>query len=151
MFLVKASGVLLIIVSCAAFGFFKSFCIKNRVKKISEFYHGLSMLYEYIEQGGTELFTAVENSFSKCQFLYFEKQKFHCKDNDLNQDDKAVIDDFFNTLGTSVKKVECDRINALKIVVKKRLDDAERDSLQKEKIYQMLGICTGLTVGILLI
>lgn len=147
---VKLSGIFLIVVSCAAAGALKSLSIKNRSKKLSDFCDGLDTLYEHIEQGGTELFYAINNSFCKCNFLCFENNKFYCKDSDLSREDKAAIDEFLVHLGVSAKKAECDRISSFRIAMQKRLKDAEKDTAQKSKIYQTFGICIGLTIGILL-
>ncbi len=151
MLLVKAFGIFLIVVSCSAAGFLKSNSIKNRSKKLSDFCDSLDTLYQYIEQGGTELFLSIENSFSKCSFLCFENQRFYCKDSDLKDKDKAAIDDFFTTLGASAKKAECDRINAFKLKITSHLKEAENNVLQQSKLYQTFGICIGLAIGILLI
>ncbi len=151
MLLVKAFGIFLIVVSCSAGGFLKSLSIKNRSKKLSDFCDGLDTLYQYIEQGGTELFLSIENSFSKCSFLCFKNQRFYCNDTDLKDKDKAAIDDFFTTLGASAKKAECDRISAFKLKIMSHLKEAENNVLQQSKLYQTFGICIGLVIGILLI
>lgn len=151
MFLVKIFGIFLIAVSCAAAGILKGLSIKNRSHKLSAFCDGLDTLYEYIEQGGTELLSAMKISFSKCSFLCFENNKFCCKDVDLSREDKTEINEFLMRLGMSSKKAECDRINCFKLKIKTHLKDAQKDVSQKSKIYQTLGICLGLTVGILLI
>ncbi|MBQ8267108.1 MAG: stage III sporulation protein AB [Clostridia bacterium] len=151
MLLFKISGIFLIVIVCGAAGFLKSLSIKNRSKKLSAFCDGLNTLYEYIEQGGCELSIAIKNSFSKCVFLQHKNGRFLCLDNDLTDDDKTMINGFFNTLGLSVKKAECDRINGFKLKMKTHLKEAENDVLQKSKIYQTFGICIGLAIGILLV
>ena len=108
-------------------------------------------LYEYIEQEGCELSVAIKNSFSKCDFLSFEKQKIHCNDNDLQAEESQEIENFFSCLGSSVKKTECDRIVDFKLKIQKIYTAAENDVSQKCKVYQSIGICIGLAVGILLI
>ena len=151
MLLVKLLGIFLVVISCSVAGFLKSLSIKNRGKKLSIFCDGLNTLYEYINQGGTELFSAIQNSFSKCNFLCCENHKICCEDGDLSHEDKAIINSFFASLGHSAKKAECDRISTCKITMQKRLKDAENDTFQKCKIYQTFGVCIGLAVGILLI
>lgn len=151
MFLVKFLGIFLIVTACTATGFLKSLSIKNRSKKLSVFCDGLDTLYEYIEQCGCELQVAIKNSFLKCVFLQHKNGKILCIDNDLKQDEKTIINNFFEGLGASSKKIECDRIKDLKSKMKIYLKEAENDLLQKGKIYQTFGICIGLSIGILLI
>lgn len=151
MFVIKLFGIFLIVIACMAVGFLKSLSIKNRSKKLSAFCDGLNTFYEYVEQGGCELDIAIKNSFSKCTFLRLENGRFLCLDNDLNGEDKVMIDGFFEGLGASAKKAECDRINGFKLKMKTYLKEAENDVSQKSKIYQTFGICIGLTIGILLI
>ncbi len=151
MLLVKIFGIFLIVTFCAVIGFLKSISIKNRSKKLLVFCEGLDALYEYIEQGGYERDIAIKNSFSKCAFLQRKNGSFLCIDNDLKQEEKTLIDVFFTELGTSSKKIECDRIKSFKLKIKIYLKEAESDVLQKGKIYQTFGICIGLVIGILLI
>lgn len=151
MFIIKLFGIFLIVIVSVATGFLKSLSIKNRSKKLSRFCDGLNTFYEYIEQGGCELDIAIKNSFSECAFLQHKNGRFFCFDNDLTADDKTMIDGFFEGLGLSAKKAECDRINSFKLKMKMHLKEAENDVSQKSKIYQTFGICIGLVVGILLI
>ena len=148
---VKLFGIFLIVTVCSATGFLKSISIKNRSKKLSMFCDSLNVLYEYIEQGGYELQVAIENSFSKCDFLQHKNGTSLCVDNDLKQEEKALVDDFFKGLGTSSKKAECDRIKGFKLKMETYLKESENDALQKGKMYQTFGVCIGLAIGILLV
>ena len=151
MFAIKMLGISLIVTASAVTGFLKSSSLTARCKKLSVVCEGADALYEYIDQGGCELDTAIKNAFSKCDFLNFKNGKIFCCDGDLKSEDKSVISDFFSSLGASAKKAECDRIINFKLKMKTHLKQAQNDEIQKSKIYRVLGICTGLTVGILLI
>ena len=148
---VKFIGVLLVVLSCSLIGFLKSRCVLLRVKKLSAFCDGTEQLFEYIEQGNYELKTALKTAFIKCEFINFEKTEANCCDNDLIAEDKLLINNFMRSLGYSSKKAECDRIKTFGHLMQKRLQQAEKDMLQKSKIYQTFGICIGLAIGIFLI
>ncbi len=148
---IKIVGILLIIICCSMAGYLKSCHVKNRVKKLSLIYDGVQLLFEYIQQGKCELEKAVRKSFFKCGFIKFEKQNIFCSDFDLNVNDIKIVNEFFDSLGYSTKKAECDRIKAFSLVVQKRLNEAESERAQKSKIYQTFGVCIGLLIGILLI
>lgn len=152
MMIFKILGVVMIAVSSALIGFLKSRSLMLRCKKIELVYDGTAILYECINQGGCELDCALKNAFLKCDFLQFEKGRYSCNnDSDLTDDDKALINDFLKEVGKSVKSVECDRINAFRIRVKSRFDEAQKNCAQKCKVYQTFGVCIGLIIGILLI
>lgn len=151
MFTVKITGIILLVAVCSMWGFLKSFSLNARCKKMSAFCDGLDTLYVHIEQGGCELDAAIKNSFCKCDFITVEKGKALCKDSDLTFDDKAVINDFLSSLGKSAKKAECDRIISFSHSIKKRLNDAECDAVQKSKLFKTFGVCIGLALGVLLI
>lgn len=146
----KLSGIVLIVFSSAFIGFFKSYALASRCKKLSQLLDGANTLYENIEQGGNTLDIAIKSSFQNCDFLRCETDSFVCTDADLKKD-KCLIEDFFCGLGSSTKKSECDRINNFKIKLKAHLKDAQNESEQNGKLYGTLGICIGLAIAILLI
>lgn len=151
MILVKALGLFLVVSVCSLIGFLKGQSIKSRYKKICTFCGGLDDFYEYIEQGDCDLKKAIKNAFDRCDFLYHSNQSTFCYDNDLNGEDKAIIDSFFLSLGHSAKKAECDRIKLCKIKMQKRQAEAEGEMNQKCKIYNTFGVCIGLGLAVLLI
>ncbi len=150
MFIIRIFGVLLIVVSCAFVGTLKSRALFERRKKLLMILDGANTLYNYIDQGEFELETAVKNAFCKCRCLQLYKNETTCDDDDLKKD-KALIEEFFSHLGRATKKIECDHINHFILKLKSHLKEAEDDVEQKSKVYQMMGICSGLTIGILLI
>ncbi len=147
----KVLGMLLIVSACSMIGFLKGQTLKNRCKKLSLFCGGLNVFYEYIQQGGCELDKAIKSSFDKCDFIYSSNGDTFCYDNDLSPADKAIIDEFFMSLGRSAKKSECDRIRLCEINMQKRLAEAENEKAQKCKIYGTFGVCIGLAIAVLLI
>lgn len=150
MLVVKMLGIVLIVFSCAFIGFFKSHALTARCKKLLLLLDGANTLYENIDQCGNTLDVAIKNSFGRCDFLRCENGLFICIDTDLKKD-KFLIEEFFQGLGSSTKKSECDRINSFKIKLKTNIKDAQGDRDQKGKIYGTLGVCVGLTIAILLI
>ncbi len=150
MFVIKFVGVVLIVISGAFIGFFKSNKLVRRQEKLLLFSDGVNELHNYIDQGELELRSALDKAFSKCNFLKFKDCNILCDDNDL-KNDKRLIEDFFAQLGYSSKKLECDRIDLFKLKLKSKLNEAHNDVVQKCRIYITLGICFGLIVGILLV
>ncbi len=150
MFVIKIIGILLVVATCAFIGTLKSRALFERRKKLMLVLDGVNMLYTYIDQGEFELHIAINNAFSKCTFLQFCKDEILCDDEDLKKD-KLLIEDFFSRLGNATKKIECDHINYFILKLKVHLKQSEEDIEQKSKIYQIMGICGGLTAGILLI
>ncbi len=151
MLLLRFSGIILIVVSSSLAGFLKSKSLISRSKKISFILKGSNMLHEYIEQEGCELSKAIANSFLDCDFLSFDGKEVIVCDKDLKKNEIDETKAFFSALGSSSKKIECDRINNFKLKMERFYQEAENDVLQKCKIYQTFGICIGLAMGILLI
>ncbi len=151
MIMFKLMGIVMIVFSSSMIGFFKSKSLVARHKKLQQIYDAVCVLYNHINQGDYELEKALENSLAKCGFLHVKNGEYICDDNDLTQDDKLIIKSFFSEIGSSVKSVECERINAFKLKIKSQLGFAQSDCHNKCKIYQTLGVCAGLVIGILLI
>lgn len=149
--MLKFTGVLFIIISTSLIGFLKSRSLNLRVKKLLRLSGGLSLFYEYVEQGSFEIYTAVENAFKDCDFLQIKSNNIICTDCDLAPDEQNEINSFFKSLGSGFKKEECDRIKNFELYIKKHLKTAENDVRQKCRLYQTLGVCLGLMLGILLI
>lgn len=150
MFSIRVLGVLLIFIACSFAGFLKSKALYQRRKKLSLLLDGTAALYNYIDQGEFELEFAIKNAFEKCRFLNFSGSDILCEDVDLKKD-KNLIEEFFFGLGCATKKIECEHINRFIIKLKTHLKDADDDVISKSKIYQILGICSGLLIGILVI
>lgn len=148
MIVFKISGIILIIFSSALAGFLKSRSLVLRYKELELIYNGVQVLYEQINHGGRELEKAIKYSFLKCNFLVFQGEKFYYCDNNLTKDDKVLIDEFFASLGHSVKKSECERIRLFEANIKKQLIQAQEDVKQKCRLYQTLGVCVGLAISI---
>lgn len=138
------------VTSSSVIGFLKSRSLVERHKKLLLLSDAVNTFYNYIEQGGFELDFLIKNAFSKCNFLTFGRNEILCNDSDLKKD-KSLIEEFFVRLGNSTKKVECDHINYFILKLKTVLVDAQNDVAQKSKVYQTLGVCVGLTIGILFI
>ena len=150
MFIIKALGIVLTVVSGAMIGFLKSRSLIDRHKKLALLLDGTNIFLNFVEQSEYELEFAVKNAFCKCEFLEFKDNKFLCCDTNLKSD-KFFIEEFFACLGCSTKKVECERINHFKTKLKSHIDEAKSNAMQKSQVYQTLGICAGLAIGILLI
>ena len=150
MYPIKFLGVILIVICSSLIGVFKSRALHQRRKKLSMLLDGVNALYNHIEQGEFELKAAVKNAFCKCGFLNLSGREVLCADTDLKKD-KALIEEFFASLGRATKKIECDNINHFAIKLKSCLKDAENDVINKSKIYRILGVCSGLVLGILFV
>lgn len=150
MLIFKISGAVLVVISSAYIGFLKcnSMCLRHR--KLLLFMDGVNTLYNCIKQGEFDLKTAIKNSFSGCEFLLLNNPKIQCNDVDLKKD-KALIEDFFITLGHSTKMVECERISIFKLKLKSNINEALNEIEQKGRLYKILGVCVGIVIAIFLI
>lgn len=151
MLFIKFTGIFLTVISSIFMGFFKSRLLAERCKKLSKIYDGANTLYSYVEEGGCELCEALKYSFLGVEFITYKNGNIVCNDACLTKEDNELIKSFFNALGSSIKKTECEKINNFKIKLNTHIKNAEANYAQKAKIYQTFGICIGLTLAVLFI
>lgn len=150
MLIFKILGLLLVVASSAYIGLLKEHSLCLRHRKLLVLADAVNALYNCIDQGEFELKTAIKNSCLMCDFLLLKDSIIQCNDKDLNKD-KALIEDFFASLGRSTKKVECERINTFKIKLNANINDAKNEIEQKGRLYKILGVCIGLVIAIFLV
>ena len=149
--MLKFFGVLMIFVSCAALGFFKAFSLGARVKSLKQIYAGLDLLYIRISQTNDELPKVLKTCFSDCRCITIDRHKALILKDCLKPSDITVLEELFSTLGSGNKESECAKISLCKTQIEKNLLLAEKTYLEGAKIWQTLGVCTGLALGIMVI
>ena len=148
---IKMFGILLVTLCPILFGFFKSFMLTMRCRKLFGFCEGLDTLGGCIKNGSCELKNALKKSFGKCDFIKIDKTKAFCSDCDLSAQDIQIINDFLSALGRGTREYEYNRILCFKSDIQKIARQLENEQKASCRLWQTGGICIGLTLGILLI
>ena len=145
--LFKTLGLITILSTCSLAGFFKSFALKKRHKKLLGVYRSMSGLRERIRMGTGDIEHLVHLSFDSntvgidsgkavINTMYFEKS------------DTVVLEDFFRDLGMSDSESEYERIGLYMTLTYKKCDDAEKQCSKLCRLYSSLGILCGLFICI---
>ena len=139
--LFKIAGLITILLTCTAIGFLKSLALKGRFE---------SLLY-------------IKNSLLKLK----EKLRLHSGDkskllNDcftvppqtiphLDNDDKALLNDFLHGLGKGDTTQEIERCVAFLNLFETKTNDAKADFNNRQKLYKTLGFLGGIFLCIFFI
>ena len=151
LWIIKILGIITVLLSCALFGFYKGFSIKQRLIKIQKLTAALDSLYEHINYGEKELPDAFKLLAIQCPFLQIDGGVTRCQDSDLSEEENKLINDFFESLGRNAKQAECERIKAFKETLDTRLVAAYEECFQKSRLWQTGGVCIGVAVAIMII
>ena len=151
LWIIKFAGVITVLLSCALFGFYKGFSIRQRLIKIQKLTAALDSLYANIKYGEKELPEAFKFLSLQCPFLQIKGGAAHCRDNDLTTEENTLINDFFDSLGSNAKQAECERITAFKEMLEIKLAQARTECLQKSRLWQTGGVCIGIAAAIMMI
>ena len=155
------------VVTGGSIGYFKSHALSMRVKFLEEFLNFITYMETQIRFCSDSLYKIVsrfdiENtslSFLKycCNedkpfnVLWEESLKHIPSDTGLQDSDLKIISELGSGLGTSDVDGQIAHCEIYKSHINSRLCDAKDERNKKGKLYQMLGICAGLTVALLLI
>ena len=145
--LFKFLGLAVIFSVCALWGLLKSLNLKKRYDRLCVFSRSLSTLAEHILTNSGE----IEKVIPKC----FEDSLVYIKDNKavydrtfLKAEDTALLDELFNNIGRRDTKSECDRIGLYINLITKKSEEAKDECERLCRLYNTLGIFSGIFICI---
>lgn len=150
MIFIKISGALFIVFSTTMFGVSKAARLKGNKDKLLNFILSLDTLKDKIRTGAGELKPLLENVFNNSGIVNINGEEITVLP-DLDNSEKALIEDFFRGLGKSDRIGECERIEEYRKLLYKSYENRLKEYAQKSKIWQTCGLCAGLFVAIFLI
>lgn len=136
--LFKTIGFALIIFTTSAIGFSKAQSLSLRHKKLCKLISEISLLKEHLRLHGGEK----ETLFKKC---FSEYPVSHAA---LNKDDIQTLDDFFNNMGSSDTKTECERCELCLNILKTQADEARDKERELARLYKNIGVLSGVLICI---
>lgn len=145
--LFKSLGLIIILSACSLAGFFKSFALKKRHKKLLELYRSMSDLRERIRMGTGEIESLVYLSFS-ADTVMLSHGKAVINTMYLEKADAELLEEFFKDLGMSDSESEYERIGLYMALTDKKCGEAERKCGELCRLYSSLGILCGLFICI---
>ncbi len=149
--IVKIIGMLFIMFSGTAIGFYRSYSYIRRTEQLKKIHSGMQTLKQKINFGADELSQILGESFINCGAIKVNGSRAMAVENGITKEDKRVIDDFFSQLGTNVCQLECKRIDLYTGLIGERIKDAQKCVNEKAKIWRTFGFCGALALCILII
>ncbi len=135
--LLKALGLIFIMMVCTAFGFLKALALKSRVDSLQQIKNGLLKLKEQLRLHKGNKQQLLKNCFPVFQNLL-----------GLSRSDKTLWDDFITDFGKGDTKQEFERCNAFIALYDNALLQAKTECEKQQKLYKALGILSGLFICI---
>lgn len=148
--LFKAIGLALIFAVCSLGGFFKSSLLMKRADKLSKLSRALSQLSEYIRADGGELERLIGLCFEK-SLLHTENGRPVLNKSFLENEDIALLEEFFESFGTKDIQGEYERTGLYASLIEKQKQEAAEKCSQLCRLYNALGVLGGIFICIFLL
>ncbi len=139
--LFKVLGLLSLVVSGTALGFYKSYLLGLRQKRLLEICNGLDKLALLITSSVKDLDVLLKESFKGGKIDTFG----------LLISDKEILENLISVLGISNRKREYDNVILCKKMLEKQFSEAKEEYNSLSKLYRSLGFLGGLFLCIFLI
>lgn len=136
----KIFGLLSVLISSTALGFYKSYTLNLRCRKLSEFCVSLEKLSHFIT-----------SSFKDLELLLRESFGGEIDTSGISKEDKEILEKLFSEIGISDRQRDCNNVLMYKNLLEKQLETAEDDCKRLSKLYNSLGFLGGLSLCIFLI
>ena len=145
--LFKLAGLITVFSACSLAGFFKSFALKKRHKKLLGLYRSMSDLRERIRMGAGEIERLVALSFSE-DTVSLQNGKALINTMYLEKAETAVLEEFFSDLGMTDSESEYERIGLYMALTEKKCGEAEKKCGELCRLYSTLGVLCGIFICI---
>ena len=139
--LFKVLGLLSLVVSGTALGFYKSYLLFQRQKRLLEICNGLERLALLITSSVKDLDVLFKESFKGEKIDTFG----------LLNSDKEILENLISSIGISNRKREYDNVILCKNLLEKQFLEAKEEYNSLSKLYRSLGFLGGLFLCIFLI
>ena len=149
--IVKIIGMLFIMFSGTAIGFYRSYTYIKRVEQRKKVHSGMENLKQKINFGADELPEILSDSFKDCGAVRVNGSRAKAVEYGINGEDKRIINEFFLSLGSAVGKRECERIEMYMDLMSNRINSAQKIVNEKSKLWRTFGFCGALALCIMII
>lgn len=137
----KFLGLLSLVISATAMGFYKSYLLGLRKRKLLDICNGLDKLARLIVSSVKDLDILLKECFKGGEIDTFG----------LLNSDKEILENLIFTIGISNRKREYDNVILCKKLLEKQYADAKEEYESLSKLYRSLGFLGGVFVCIFLI
>ena len=149
--LIKTAGILFIVLSTSLFGFFKAFSKRKYIKRLLQ-------TQAAFKNAGNLLRLGVDNRAKILSASFSTVEGFNITQAGVSFSDKYVADELSNAINTFLiefgsgdTETERQRIERVVYSVETELTKETREYEKSHKVWQTLGVCAGLAIGIIFI
>ncbi len=146
----KILGLIFVLFSCTALGFYKSYKLSCRCKKLKEICLSLEKLAQLINSSTGELNRLLALSF-RTDLLLIANDKPCFDTSFLQKNDTDILNTLFGEMGISQRENEYKRVVLYKTMLEKQSVSAEADVNKLSRLYNSVGFLSGLVICIFLI
>jgi len=141
--LLKVSGMLIIIITCSIAGLIKASTTQKRAEKLEKFALCTSALAERIHITEGELDFLLRQSFPE-ELIQVTEDKITLELSFLQDNDISVLEEFISGLGLGDPEGEYKRITAYSKIIKEHSNEAKASALSLCRMYKSCGFLVGL-------
>lgn len=151
MFIIKIFGLIILSLTGLLLGSKQVARLKKRSDALYWFSANIPLIGEHIRGTGEEIYDIVNTLCGKDMFLTLEKPfRVKIKDSFLDTYDLEALYEFFGELGRLDCEAEIKRCEMYSLIISDRYKRAHKEYLDKNKLYKMLGLFSGLSVAIII-
>ena len=136
----KIFGLLSVLLSSTSLGFYKSYTLNLRCRKLSEFCVSLEKLSHFITSSFKDLDVLLRESFGG-----------EIDTSGISKEDKEILEKLFSEIGISDRERDFNSVVLCKSLFEKQLETAEDDCKRLSNLYNSLGFLGGLSICIFFI
>ena len=148
--LFKICGLVFVISSGWILGLVKSVELKKKSDKLFKISENLNRLSEKIEMGCGEINEVIFSVFSNDEISLKNGNYYYCG-NDIKQKYCKTVNELLGFIGTGNRETECKRIEMYSNLILEGYKEEIAEYKSKSKLYQMFGLCTGISLVVFLI
>lgn len=147
----KITGLLLIFLTSASFGFYLAFKNENQLKNLNLFISYILELRDRILYNGGEIEELISKIFVTKGLITLNDGRVLIEKSSVREKDQKVLEEFFSKLGSTEQSSEIDRADLCLSRLKQSQKELTKETQEKSRLYKILGVCCGLLGCILVI
>lgn len=141
---VKLIGLALLFSACTAAGFSRAAALDRRARILRKTSSCLSELGERIRCDGAERGRLLNEIFGGTGILSLSGRSVVLHDCGFSAEDKRLLNDFFDRLGTGGGELEYNRVQLTLTLLSRQQQQADRRAAELSHICRTAGLCAGL-------
>lgn len=149
--IVKILGVLVITVSISLFGFLKSYRERSYIRLLERIAEALARVDVALRLTADCRERILASSFDGVDGFYIHNGDAHFINKTVPDTLCSEINTFFRDFGSGDIILERQRINRVLSIIKTATEKEQKEYAATHKVWQTVGVCAGLMLGIMLI